>query len=490
MTSTTTPATTVSDRRLTLLSLVLALGMFITLLDTTIVNIALDHLQTAFDASVADTQWVATAYLLAFVSVIPVSGWLSERFGARNAWLFAVGAFLVGSFLCGIADSLPALVAFRAVQGIGGGMVMPITMSIAMRAAGPHRFGRATAAIALPGLLGPVLGSVIGGAILQSLSWHWLFFVNVPVCVVALVLGPLLLPATPGLRGHRLDMAGFLLLTPGVVALAYGVSQVSGAGGFASPGAWLPLVAGSALLVAFVGHSLRGRHPALIDVRVFARRSFGVGSLITFMGGFSTYALSFLLPLFYQQVRGESVLRTGLLLIPQGLGTMFFFLVVRNIAARLDGRLVVAAGVLLTMAGTVPFALADVHDGAALLLVGQFAQGLGFAATTFPVLTLALSGLSHDEAPHGSAAFSVVQRVGAPFGVAIIAVILQSRLDDVTSVHDGLAAFTGTFWWTFGLSAVPLLLAFFLPRKASGALDEPHGPTVATGMEEPSVSAR
>jgi len=470
-------ATPVPDRRLNLISLVLALGVFITLLDTTIVNIALDHLRTVFDASVAQTQWVATGYLLAFVSVIPVSGWLSERFGARNAWMSAVGAFLVGSLLCGLAGSLPALIAFRVLQGIGGGMVMPITLSIVTRAAGPERIHKATAAVALPGLLGPILGSVLGGAIVQSLSWHWLFLVNVPVCLVALILGRSLLPATVGQRGHRLDVPGFLLLAPGVVAVAYGIGEMSGKDGFAAAGAWLPLVTGAVLLAAFTLHSLRARRPALIDVRLFARRSFGLSSVITFAGGFSTYALSFLLPLFYQQVRGETVLHTGLLLITQGLGTMFFVVALRGVAERLDSRFVIAAGMAITMIGTVPFALAGAHGGTALLLAGQFAQGLGFAATTFPVMTLALANLSHDETPRASAAFSVVQRVGAPFGVAVIAVILQNRLDGATTAADGLAAFSGTFWWIFALSAAPLVLAFLVPsRKHTAAAPEPAGP--------------
>ncbi|MYV99008.1 MDR family MFS transporter [Streptomyces sp. SID3343] len=477
MTSTETAAQAaapVTDRRLTLISLVLALGVFTTLLDTTIVNIALNHLQVVFDASVARTQWVATGYLLAFVSVIPVSGWLSERFGARNAWLFAMGAFLVGSALCGLADSLPQLIAYRVVQGIGGGMVMPITLTIVTRAAGPERIHKATAAVMLPGLLGPILGSVLGGAILESLSWHWLFLINVPVCVAALVLGRILLPSTAGQRGHRLDIRGFLLLTPGVVALAYGISEISGKDGFAAVGAWLPLAIGAVLLAVFTVHSLRARRPALIDVRMFTRRSFGLGSAITFAGGFSTYALSFLLPLFYLQVRGETLLHTGLLLIPQGLGAMFYVVAVRNVAARIDSRFVIAAGAVLTMIGTVPFALADSHGGTAVLLAAQFAQGLGFAATTFPVMTLAFSNLSHDEAPRGSAAFSVVQRVGAPFGVAVVAVILQNLLDGATTAADELSAFSGTFWWIFGLSAIPLLLAFFV---SSDKRTEPAEPT-------------
>jgi EmrB/QacA subfamily drug resistance transporter len=461
----------VTDRRLTFLSLVLALGMFVTLLDTTVVNIALETLRSAFGATVGQTQWVATAYLLALAAVIPISGWVSEKVGARNAWLAAIALFLVGSVLCGLATSLPALIAFRVVQGIGAGLVMSITLSIATRAAGPARVGRATAIVALPGLLGSILGNVLGGVILEGWSWNWLFFINIPICLIALVAGTLLLPETPPLPGHRLDVLGFLLLTPGVVALAFGVSNVGGALGLAAPDVWIPLALSVALIVAFTAHSLGTRRTPLIDVRVFARRSFGVGSLITFFAGFSTYALSFLLPLFYQQVRGDTVLNTGLILIASGVGTMFFVIALRPLTTRVDGRFVIAAGIALTMLGTVPFALAGADGSTFLLLAGQFAQGVGFAATTFPVLALALANLSHDEAPHGSAAFTIVQRIGAPFGVAVVAVILQNILASGTG--DGTEAFNQTFWWVFGLSAIPLVLAFFLPGKNAVGASEP-----------------
>ncbi|GAA4180038.1 MDR family MFS transporter [Gryllotalpicola koreensis] len=466
----TTPSTEpVSSRRLNLLSVVLVLGAITSLLDTTIVNIALDHLHASFHASVAQTQWISTGYLLAYVSVIPVSGWVSERFGARNAWMFAIATFLVGSLLCGLSGSLPLLVAFRVLQGIGAGMILPVTITILTRAAGHARIGHAMMAIALPGQLAPILGPVIGGAILDSLNWHWLFFVNVPICVVALVLGPVFLAKDLGRREHRFDLAGFAMLTPGVIAIAYGVSEAAGAHGFAAIGAWLPLVLGAVLLVAFVFYALRVRTPALIDVRVFARRSFGLSSVITFVGGFSTFALMFLLPLFYQQIRGETVLHTGLLLIPQGLGTMFFLVLSRRFLANVDGRIVVGGGVLLTMIGIVPFALAGASGGEAVLLAAQFLQGIGLGAVSLPVMALAFSSLSPAETPRGSAAFSVVQRVGAPFGVAVIAVILQGRLSHAVTPALALGAFGGTFWWIFGLSAIPLLLALFIPRRRATA---------------------
>ena len=463
--SLSTPSAPVSARRLNLISLVLVLGVITTILDTTIVNIALDNLHTVFHATVADTQWVVTAYLLAYVAVIPVSGWASERFGTRRVWMFALAAFMVGSLLCGLAWDLPSLIGFRVLQGVGGGMVLPVTLTILTRAAGRDRIGRAIATIGLVGQLGPILGPIVGGTIIDSVGWHWLFFVNIPICLVALVLAPFFLPSGATDRAQALDTLGFVLLTPGVIALAYGLSQAAGTDGFAATDVWLPMALGLLLLAAFTLRSLRATRPALIDVRVFARRSFGLGSVMTFVSGFSIYALMFLLPLFYQQVRGESVFTTGFLLIPQGVGTMCFILVNRHLAGRVDTRLIIAGGVLLTMAGTLPFALAGASGGEIILLAGQFFQGFGMAAVSLPVMTLAFAGLSHAETPRGSAAFNVVKQVGAPFGVTVIAVVLQSNLAGAVTTNEALGAFNASFWWVLALSAVPLLLAFLLPAS-------------------------
>jgi EmrB/QacA subfamily drug resistance transporter len=455
----------VSSRRLNLISLVLVLGAITSILDTTIVNIAMDHLRTAFHASVGDTQWVITGYLLAYVAVIPLTGWASERFGSRRVWMFAVAAFLVGSLLCALAWSLPALIVFRVIQGIGGGMILPLTITILTRAAGRARIGRAIATIGLIAQLAPILGPVIGGSLLDSFGWHWLFLVNLPICVAALVLAPMFLPRGARDRAQSFDVLGFVLLTPAVVGIAYGLSQVSGSGGFGEAKVWGPLAAGVLLMAGFVIHSLSAKRPALIDVRLFARRSFGLSSIVTFVGGFSLYAMMFLLPLFYQVIRGDSVFNTGLLLIPQGVGTMLFILINRRIGGRIDTRLVIAAGVVISMIGILPFALASVSGGDVLLLAGQLLIGFGMGAVSLPVMTLAFAGLSPAETPRGSAAFSVVQRVGAPFGVTVIAVILQHYSAGAATGHAALAAFSSTFWWVFALSAVPLLLAFLLPGK-------------------------
>ena len=465
----------IPDRRLTLLSVVLLLGAIASILDTTIVNVALDHLHTVFHATVADTQWVSTGYLLALAGVIPLTGWASERFGSKQVWFAAVSVFLVGSVLCGFAWDLPSLIGFRVLQGIGGGMILPITISILTQAAGPARLSRAMAAIALPGQLGPILGPVIGGAIVDSINWNWLFFVNVPICLAALVLAPSLLPASPRDRTKRLDVAGFALLTPGLVGIAYGISQAVGVDGFGAPRAWLPLAAGAILVAGFVLYSLRTRRVPLLDVRLFANRSFGLAGAITFVGGFSMFAVTFLLPLFYQVVRGDSALVTGLLLIPQGVGTVTFILVQQRLLKHFSARTLIIAGLVITTLASIPFLFAAPTGGDVLLLAAQYLRGFGSGMSLIPMSVIAFGSMARSEVPRGSAAFSVVQRVGAPFGVTVIAVLLESIGAHATSATAVASAFDATFGWVLVFSAVPLALALLLPRARKAAA------AVATG---------
>ena len=467
--TTTTPLAPVSDRRLTVLSIVLLLGAMTSILDTTIVNVALDQLHTIFHASVADTQWVSSGYLLALAGVIPLTGWAVERFGARTIWMSAVALFLLGSTLCGFAWDLPSLIGFRVLQGLGGGMILPVTMTILTQAAGPSRLGKAVATIALPAQLAPILGPVIGGALIDSVGWNWLFFVNVPLCIAALVFAPRYLPADERNSAHRLDIAGFLMLTPAMIALAYGISESGTSEAFARLSSWLPLAIGVALLIAFTVYSLRTRRSPLVDVRVFRRRSFGLASIIILVGGFSNFAAVYLLPQFYQVVRGESAFSTGLLLIPQGLGTIAFILLQRRITSAIDVRFVVAGGIVLSVIGLLPFTMIGSDGSEPMLLLGQFIRGLGVGASSLPIMTIAFASLRRAEIPRASSAFSIVQRVGSPFGVTVVAVILQTLLSATTtggSVEGGAAvagAFAATFWWVILFSAVPLVLAFLLP---------------------------
>ena len=247
-------------REVWVVSAVVITGVIMSILDTTIVNVALETLSRELDAPLSTIQWVSTGYMLALGAVIPLTGWMSERFGAKRVWMTSVALFGAGSALCGLAWSAESLIFFRILQGIGGGMIMPVGMSVLAQTAGPHRVGRVMSVVGMPMLLGPILGPVIGGLIVDTVSWRWIFYVNVPIAVLALVLAARLLHADAGRAdAGKLDWLGLALLSPGVAGVVFGLSETETHGGIREPIAWVPIVTGALLVAAFVWHAARRR---------------------------------------------------------------------------------------------------------------------------------------------------------------------------------------------------------------------------------------
>src|SRR5215203_5992101 len=220
------------DRRLLAISSVVVLGAIMSILDTTVVNVAINTLSRDFDTPLSTIQWIVTGYTLALATVIPVTGWAADRFGTKRLYMLSIGLFLAGSALSGAAWSAESLIAFRVLQGLGGGMLMPAGMTILTRAAGPQRVGRVMAIIGVPMLLGPILGPILGGWLVDAASWRWIFFINLPIGIAALIASQRILARDVPQPGHRLDWLGLGLLSPGLALLIYGLAETSGDGGF------------------------------------------------------------------------------------------------------------------------------------------------------------------------------------------------------------------------------------------------------------------
>jgi EmrB/QacA subfamily drug resistance transporter len=463
------PATLPPETRRALTALII--GGVAAVLDTTIVSIALNSLVHALHSSVAEIQWVSTGYLLALGVVIPVVGWGQARFGGKRLWMAALTLFVGGSALCATAWNAESLIAFRVLQGAGAGMIFPLMQTLAMQTAraaqggGNSSSGRVVATVSLPIAAGPILGPVLGGVILNWLDWRWLFLINVPVCAVGLYLAwrflPADAPASPSTRS-RLDLPGLLLIAPGLAGILFGLSNVGKSGGLGRVDVQVPLIAGLVLLVAFVAWTLRRAGSALIDVRLLRIRSVGASSAVLFLAGACTYAAMFLLPLYWQELRGFSVLEAALLLIPQGVGSLLTRTMAGRLTDRIGGRAVAVAGFVLIALATVPFALAGPGTnqwwlGAVLLI-----RGLGLGAVLIPVMTVAFVDLDPGEMPHASMLTRISQQVGGSFGVAVGAVVLQSVL---ASGHSATHAFSQAFWWTIGFTVVAALASFALPGR-------------------------
>ncbi|WP_433143662.1 MDR family MFS transporter [Actinomadura nitritigenes] len=446
-------------------SFVLVLGPILALLDTTIVGVGLDAVARDLGGPVTTLQWVSAGYLLAISMVMPLAGWASDRFGARTMWMTSVALFTAGSALCGLAWSAGSLIAFRVLQGIGGGLIQPIGQSIVVRAAGPKRLGRVFGVTVLPLTFAPVLGPVLGGLIVERLDWRWMFLVNVPLGLLTLVLAARYVPAFAGAAAgaaRRLDVRGLALLSPGLAAVVYGFSEV-GTAGFGAARVAVPLAAGTVLLAGYGVHSLRRRGAALIDLGLFARRGFAVATANSFLQGAALYSSMLLLPLYYQQVEHVSALDAGLLLAPQALATAVVTLLASRLADRMAPRPLILTGIAVTVAGTVAFTQVGSHPAGWLLVLSLMLRGAGLALVMAPGMAAVYASVRPDETARAAGAVNTVNRVGGSLGTAVLAVVLQRSLGH----HAPAAAYGATFWWVVGLSALTLIPAFFYPSRDS-----------------------
>lgn len=367
------------DRGLILLAITTLIGGFASMLDSTIVSVAIPALSHALHAPLSTLQWVITGYLLTMMAAIPITGWAVERFGARRTWLFALLLFLAGSVLSGASWSAGSLIVFRLLQGFGGGMILPVAQTIVVQAAGPERIGRIMSLVAVPAQLAPICGPVIGGLIIDGLSRRWMFYVNVPICLLAIVMTFIYIPAGSAAPHHKFDVLGLLLLSPGLAAAVFGLS-LTGAHGFASPVTVGWLAAGLVLLCGYAVHALRSKVAPMIDLRLFRARAFSAASAVMFLFGVSIFAAMFLLPLYYVQARDASALQAGLLLAPQGLGTLLALTVVGKLADRVSPRPIILVGLFVATVGTLPFVLFADGGNVIVLGIALLVRGLGRVA--------------------------------------------------------------------------------------------------------------
>lgn len=484
MTTTAQPPSPTEDQldpALIRLALIVILGAGAAILDLTIVNVAIDTLQQRFDTDVATIQWVSTGYALAVALIIPVTGWAFGRFGGRNLWLAALGLFLTGSALCGLAWSAESLIAFRVLQGLGGGMLLPLAQTILTDAAGRERLPRIMPFVAIPAQMGPILGPVVGGLILGHASWRWVFYVNVPICLIAIALAARHLPRTATRSNQRLDVRGLALLSPALALVVYGFSEAGTSGGFGDAKVIAVLAAGVALLGAFSVHALTTRVTPILDLRLLRRRGFATSSAVMFASGISLFGALFLLPLYYQQARGASPLEAGLLLAPQGFGTMAAMLVAGRLMERVGARTVALAGMLLLSLATVPYAFAGHDANEALLSLALVGRGLGLGFTLLPVMTASYFGLPHSAIPVATTGVRIFQQVGGALGTAVLAVVLQHQLAGASSPAGVTDAFDTTFVWTLAFTVVAFIPALLLPDRDVAAKPKavPEGSAVA-----------
>ena len=457
---------------------VVVLGAIMSILDITVVNVALPTFQQVFSErgapiAYSHVAWTVTGYTLALATVIPLTGWGADRFGTKRLYMTAIVLFTAGSALCATATSIDMLIAFRVVQGLGGGMLMPLGMTIMTHAAGPHRMGRLMAILGVPMLLGPIMGPILGGWLIQIASWHWIFLINVPLGIAALIYAFVVLDKDAPEPSESFDVIGMLMMSPGLALFLYGVSSLpSHDGDFGDPHVWLPGLAGLALMGLFVWWSFRPRHP-LLDLRLLANRNLAVSLATMFFFAGAFFGGLLLVPTYFQEVRGESTLQAGLLVAPQGLGAMMTMPIAGRLADRLPVGRIVPVGLVLILIGMLGLTQITDTTPYGVIIAVLVVMGWGMGATMMPIMTTALRTLRPHEVARGSTLLNINQQIASSIGVATMSVVLTNYLQDGRGLPDAARAFAHTYWVAWGGVVVALLISLLLPRR-HGITDAPR----------------
>jgi EmrB/QacA subfamily drug resistance transporter len=446
---------------------VAGLGSFLAQIDATVVNVSLSSLARELHVGLSAIQWVTSGYLLALALMLPLNGWLVDRIGARALYLWCFTAFTLSSCLCGLAWSANSLIGFRILQGMSGGLLAPMAQMVTARAAGKH-MARVFGYAAMPIMLAPILGPVIAGGILQYASWRWLFFVNLPVGALAIVLAVLFLPNDrEETRRKELDLVGLALLSPGLVLFLYGSDHLGDRTGL------FCIVAAVALLITFVRVASIKGDAAVIDLRLFKIKTFSTSAVTQFMSNGIGFSGQMLIPIYLTRACGLSPTETGWILAPLGLGMLCSFALVGAWTRQFGIRKVSASGALLAFAGTLPFLYLASHSLYRVVLIGAlFIRGVGLGVIGIPSISAAYASVRRQDLPMATAALNIAQRLGGPTLTTVCATFLGWRLAGSHSHEAVLSSFTAAFGLLCTLHALLFVAALRLPVNVVGATEE------------------
>jgi EmrB/QacA subfamily drug resistance transporter len=453
---------------------VAVMGPFLSLLD--VVNVSLSTLAAELHSSLTTIQWATSGYLLALALMLPLNGWLVERIGARSLYLWCFSAFTLCSALCGIAWSANALIGFRILQGMSGGLMAPMMQLMMARVAGRH-MARVLGYVAGPIMLAPILGPVIAGAILQHASWRWLFLVNLPVGALAIVLAIFFLPNDREETKQRdLDLVGFALLSLGLVLFLYGSDHLGDRIGR------ITLALSVVLLAMFFKVAVRKGHRALIDLQLFKSKTFAASTVTQFMTNGVAFAGQMLIPLYLIHACGRSPSATGWLLAPLGVGMICSYPWIGTLTQRFGIRRVSAGGAFLALAGTLPFIWLASHGlSVAVLTCALFLRGGGLSAVGIPSISAAYASVKKRDLPMATTSLNIVQRLGGPTMTTLCATFLGWSLGSGHSHLSLSSPFVAAFILLCLLHALLFTACLRLPLSVGKTTE------ISTAEEEPKV---
>lgn len=414
---------------------VVVFGVFMSILDQTIVNIAIPRLQTAFGADIHSVQWVLTAYILTQGVITPTAGYFADTLGTKRFYIISLAAFTLGSVLCGLAWSLPALIFFRVLQGAGGAALFPLSITMLFREFPPQERGIASGVFGVPALLAPAIGPTLGGYLVTYAGWQSIFFINLPIGILAIVLVSIFIRETQAQVNQRFDFLGFFFVAVGLTAVLYGLSDAS-TDGWGSVQVIGSIIVGVIALVIFVFVELaivRREGRPLLDLRLFTNRPFTLSIIASLFVIFSLFGGVFLFPLYLQSLRGLSAFQAGVILLPQALAAMVATIVGGRLVDRIGVRGVMIPGLLILAYATWQLSSLSLYSSYGWIQLVLIIRGLALGFCVQPLTVAGLSEISPRQLAQASSLNTVARAVASSLGIAILATLVQTQ----TQIHYG-----------------------------------------------------
>lgn len=466
-------------------------GMFMVILDSTVVNVAMNTLTKDMHSTISTMQWTITGYTLAVSAVIPLAGWMMDHFGAKKVFIISIILFTLGSLLCSFATTPAQLVAFRVIQGLGGGMVAPIGFAMVFRIAPPNKIGALMGMIGIPMLLGPALGPLLAGYFVEYQTWHWIFLINVPVGILAVILAFKFLPHFDRKSVPKLDIKGMILAPIAFSMLAYGVSQSTK--GWTNSSTLMGLMVGGVALILFVIVELNHSDP-IIELKVFRSAGFALGAVTTWLMQIALFGMFLIIPLYLQTIKGYTPLETGLVIFPQAVASGLMMPFSGKLYDRFGVRPLAIVGLAIVAGTLFTLSTLSINSSKIFFVLCQISMGIGMGTTMMPLNTHVLQSAPRELVNRVTPLTSAAQQIMVSFAVAGMISFLTSRtthymtaVKNPTELSAKLNAMIHSFGDTFllaaGLAVLGWMIAWTLKRpkmKKSADGNEPN-PTMMSG---------
>ena len=440
-------------------AIIIVLGAFTSMLSSTMLNTALPSIAASLHTSSSIAQWIATGYFLSLAAGVPLSAWLSRKFGPTKLWLISLVLFMFFSILCAVSKEIYMLIICRVLQGLSGGLLVPAGQTITSIAAGPKRLGRVVSIVGIAVVVAPALGTTLSSAILSSLSWPWLFWINIPLGMVAFFAGLKWLPKIEVSEAGKFDCIGFIFVLSGVPLLIYGVTSIGNTENAVPIGT--SIIIGAVLIIGFVVRSLRRDKP-LLQLRLFGNGVFTVAAIVMFLGGAINFGAQLLLPHYLTDVRHLSLLTASQLILPQVIGTAVGFPLAGRFTDRYGAGKLIFTGGIIMMISMLSLIFIEVNTGTTWVALVFFIWGLGIALATVPAMTAGLTTVAPDQVPDSAPILNMLQRIGASIGTAVITLLYTKNLTSGLDQAHTVVIFKDVVWVLLGSILVLLISSLTL----------------------------